>query len=588
MNEPKTQNLGLNKIDRSSPSTTYFDLDKYLDQNWEKVDEGVATKQDLEELLEAVGEIDVPDASLTQKGKVQLSSKTDGLSETVAATEKAVRDVSMEIISNYVRQPGYARTTGTSSAYAAKLIPIPTNFADGFGITIVPHVTNGVAPTLNVNGLGAIPLKKQDGTAYSAGDLLAGKPYSFRRVGSDFLAVSGEREVIKGSIKSTALFTENISKGEMVSIVDYMRFVEVTEIAVGSHIEISQDGRFLVGYGGNRATIYLINSNGTPAFKQLISVASGSESILSVSIYGDFIAIGTSASGSFLRIFKWDGISFNRLPDPQIKPSTIVHGVTFSPDGKFLVVTQQATSWLVYRRSGDTFTKLNNFTGIPRESTDVHVAFTPDGKYVFMPTVTTAGVSVFKISGEIFTKLSATFEPLSIQQREMCITPDSRYIVFSSLSLKSGPLVWKINGDDTFTPTGKVKYAKGLSVPSDIYYSAHMSPDGKIIAFTDWGVTFNNSYLMSIFDDGASIVSYINIPDIHARYIHDVKFSPDGKYIYLLDGNRRTIEQFDRINTNSKVSLLRSVSDMKGDEMGIGYAVEDGKQNEIKQIMRLL
>ncbi|WP_127538107.1 hypothetical protein [Paenibacillus illinoisensis] len=38
MNEPKTPNLGLNKIDRSSPSTTYFDLDKYLDQNWDKVD----------------------------------------------------------------------------------------------------------------------------------------------------------------------------------------------------------------------------------------------------------------------------------------------------------------------------------------------------------------------------------------------------------------------------------------------------------------------------------------------------------------------------------------------------------------------
>ncbi|WJM09535.1 phage tail protein [Paenibacillus sp. PK1-4R] len=99
MNEPKTPNLGLNKIDRSSPSTTYFDLDKYLDQNWEKVDEGVATKQDLEELREAVGEIDVPEASLTQKGKVQLSSKTDGTSETVAATEKAVRDA--RIATNY-------------------------------------------------------------------------------------------------------------------------------------------------------------------------------------------------------------------------------------------------------------------------------------------------------------------------------------------------------------------------------------------------------------------------------------------------------------------------------------------------------
>lgn len=49
MNEPKTPNLGLNKIDRSSPSTTYFDLDKYLDQNWEKVD-GFA--EQLEEKVE--------------------------------------------------------------------------------------------------------------------------------------------------------------------------------------------------------------------------------------------------------------------------------------------------------------------------------------------------------------------------------------------------------------------------------------------------------------------------------------------------------------------------------------------------------
>lgn len=38
MSEPKTPNMGLNKIDRSSPSTTYFDLDRYLDQNWEKID----------------------------------------------------------------------------------------------------------------------------------------------------------------------------------------------------------------------------------------------------------------------------------------------------------------------------------------------------------------------------------------------------------------------------------------------------------------------------------------------------------------------------------------------------------------------
>ncbi|WP_145320652.1 tail fiber protein [Paenibacillus xylanexedens] len=59
---------------------------------FEKIDAGVATQADLDALREAVSKMDIPDASLTQKGKVQLSSKTDGTSETVAATEKAVND----------------------------------------------------------------------------------------------------------------------------------------------------------------------------------------------------------------------------------------------------------------------------------------------------------------------------------------------------------------------------------------------------------------------------------------------------------------------------------------------------------------
>lgn len=59
---------------------------------FEKIDAGVATQADLDALREAVSKMDIPDASLTQKGKVQLSNKTDGTSETVAATEKAVRD----------------------------------------------------------------------------------------------------------------------------------------------------------------------------------------------------------------------------------------------------------------------------------------------------------------------------------------------------------------------------------------------------------------------------------------------------------------------------------------------------------------
>lgn len=38
MTNPVTPNIGLNKIDRTSPATTYFDLEKYIDQNAETVD----------------------------------------------------------------------------------------------------------------------------------------------------------------------------------------------------------------------------------------------------------------------------------------------------------------------------------------------------------------------------------------------------------------------------------------------------------------------------------------------------------------------------------------------------------------------
>ncbi|WP_260986553.1 phage tail protein [Paenibacillus xylanexedens] len=62
---------------------------------FEKIDEGVATREDLEELRQLVDEIDVPDASLTEKGVVQLSNATGSDSEKEAATPKAVKAISV-------------------------------------------------------------------------------------------------------------------------------------------------------------------------------------------------------------------------------------------------------------------------------------------------------------------------------------------------------------------------------------------------------------------------------------------------------------------------------------------------------------
>lgn len=121
-----------------------------------------------------------------------------------------------QLQANYVRQPAYAHTEGTESAYTVTLEPAPTSLADGFGITIVPHVTNADNPTLNINGHGAIALKDQKDLTYAAGKLQAGKPYTFRKVGMDFLADSsgGSGNAVAGDIRAGK--TATTDEGEVI------------------------------------------------------------------------------------------------------------------------------------------------------------------------------------------------------------------------------------------------------------------------------------------------------------------------------------------------------------------------------------
>lgn len=124
--------------------------------------------------------------------------------ETPAGAQAKADAAVAAVKTDYIRQPGYAATSGTATAYSVVLAPAPTTTPDGFGITIVPHITNGASPTLSVNGLAAAPLKDQKGVAYAAGKLIAGKPYMFRRVGTDFLADSagGSGNAVAGDIRA--------------------------------------------------------------------------------------------------------------------------------------------------------------------------------------------------------------------------------------------------------------------------------------------------------------------------------------------------------------------------------------------------
>ncbi len=67
----------------------------------------------------------------------------------------------------------YAVAAGTANARTATLSPVPTSYIDGMGVTLRIAATNSAAATLNLNGLGVIPITLPDGSVLAGGEIPA-------------------------------------------------------------------------------------------------------------------------------------------------------------------------------------------------------------------------------------------------------------------------------------------------------------------------------------------------------------------------------------------------------------------------------
>jgi hypothetical protein len=69
----------------------------------------------------------------------------------------------------------YAADSGTTNTYAMTLSPVLTSHVVGLPLAFKAGNTNTTASTININGLGPISMKRPDGTALFAGDIVAGE-----------------------------------------------------------------------------------------------------------------------------------------------------------------------------------------------------------------------------------------------------------------------------------------------------------------------------------------------------------------------------------------------------------------------------
>ena len=147
---------------------------------------------------------DVPAATTSARGTVQLSAATNSTSTTLAATPSAVKVAYDKAVAaetkagesgtgleshladgiNHIR---YGVDSGTANAKIVTLSPAQTSYADGMAIAFKNAVQNTGAVTINVNGLGAKSIKKSNGNALTPGNLKVGIPYTLRYNGKDFI-----------------------------------------------------------------------------------------------------------------------------------------------------------------------------------------------------------------------------------------------------------------------------------------------------------------------------------------------------------------------------------------------------------------
>lgn len=137
-----TPNLYLLKKDPMIDGDDTFNIKTMLNDNWDKIDT-------------AMGQVDIPDASLTVKGKVQLSSATDSAAEDRAATPKAVKDASLQAKSYTDQQISLVTETGipklvsypllvTATADNQKVFEIPLDLFDANTDTLLVAINRAV------------------------------------------------------------------------------------------------------------------------------------------------------------------------------------------------------------------------------------------------------------------------------------------------------------------------------------------------------------------------------------------------------------------------------------------------------------
>lgn len=243
---------------------------------------------------------------------------------------------------------------------------------------------------------------------------------------------------------------------------------------------------------------------------------------LAFSSDGVYLAV-IGNSTPYLHIYKRSGDTFTKLMEPPDLPGVFLKNASLSKDGLYLALGSGYIPFIIiYKRLGDTFVKLTDITNKPYSAVS-DISFSADGNY--LAAVTGDELFVYKRSGDNFTRLSGPSEQPSIPFH-ISITADGTYIAVDVTS-KQCLYIYK-RSEDTITKLTE------LSLLADNHLnSLSFSADGIYLA-----VGFGKKPYVIVYKRSGDTFTKLSGPPVEFdrddQYVTYVEFSLDGLYLLLV------------------------------------------------------
>jgi hypothetical protein len=214
----------------------------------------------------------------------------------------------------------YAVATGTANAYATTINPAPTAYVDGMAVTIKINVQNTGASTVNINSLGAKPIKKSNGNDVASGNLKAGVPYTLRYNGTNFIL---QGEGASGNATASDLLSGKTASTDAGDIVGAMINNSAVTITPGTTAKTIPAG-YHNGSGTVAGDADLVAEN----IKKDIDIFGVVGTLDLASLGGKKWASGTTITSSVSEVFTYisgggEGKQFIEVTGLSFKPSLI-------------------------------------------------------------------------------------------------------------------------------------------------------------------------------------------------------------------------------------------------------------------------